>query len=29
MVDYLLTLKEFEPFAKKTLGLLNAKDTRL
>ena len=27
LVDYLLTLKEFEPFAKKTSGLLSAKDS--
>ncbi|NJL25007.1 MAG: hypothetical protein HC902_07425 [Calothrix sp. SM1_5_4] len=28
LVDFLLTLKEFEPFARKTLGFLNAKDAR-
>lgn len=29
LVDYILTLKDFEPFAKKTSALLNAKDIRL
>ncbi|MBX3020832.1 MAG: sulfatase-like hydrolase/transferase [Bdellovibrionales bacterium] len=28
LADYLLTLKEFEPFARKMSGLLNAKDAR-